>query len=113
MGRATPAWRRSTCVKAKPGEVLIEVAAVGICGSDLHYYKDGGIGGAVVRDAVRAGHEFGGYLCDDVAALGLSARRVGGGGPQHRLRPCEWCREGYFNLCPNVEFFGARRSTGR
>ena len=33
-----------------PDETLIDVAAVGICGSDLHYYKDGGIGSAIIRD---------------------------------------------------------------
>ena len=41
--------------EGRPGEVLIDVASVGLCGSDLHYYKDGGIGSAVVKRAVRAG----------------------------------------------------------
>ena len=38
---------RSICAKDGPDETLIDVAAVGICGSDLHYYKDGGIGSAI------------------------------------------------------------------
>ena len=41
-------------------ETLLEVAAVGICGSDLHYYKDGGIGSAQIRAPFVPGHEFGG-----------------------------------------------------
>jgi L-iditol 2-dehydrogenase len=93
--------------EGKPGEVLIEVAAVGICGSDLHYYKDGGIGGAVVRQPFVPGHEFGGYLCDDVAALGLRRGALVAVDPNIACGHCDWCREGYFNLCPNVEFFGA------
>jgi L-iditol 2-dehydrogenase len=47
-----------------PDETLIDVAAVGICGSDLHYYKDGGIGSAVIREPFIPGHEFGGRLCE-------------------------------------------------
>ena len=32
------------CPEPAGTEIRLEVAAVGICGSDLHYYKDGGIG---------------------------------------------------------------------
>ena len=91
----------------RPSEVLIEVAAVGICGSDLHYFKDGGIGGAVVREPFVPGHEFGGLLCDDVPALGLARGALVAVDPNIACGHCDWCREGYFNLCPNVEFFGA------
>ena len=41
-----------------PGEVLLKVASVGICGSDVHYYVDGRIGDAVVKDPIMMGHEF-------------------------------------------------------
>ncbi len=44
------------------GETLVEVAAAGICGSDLHYFEDGGIGAAVVAKPFVPGHEFGVYL---------------------------------------------------
>jgi len=33
-----------------PGETLVDVGAVGICRSDLHYYKDGGIGSAIIHE---------------------------------------------------------------
>jgi L-iditol 2-dehydrogenase len=36
--------------EGRSGETLIDVAAVGICGSDLHYYKDGGIGSAIIHE---------------------------------------------------------------
>ncbi|MGA2493649.1 MAG: alcohol dehydrogenase catalytic domain-containing protein [Roseiarcus sp.] len=93
--------------EGRPGEVLVEVAAVGICGSDLHYYKDGGIGGAVVREPFVPGHEFGGCLCDEIPALGLTRGALVAVDPNIACGHCDWCREGYFNLCPNVEFFGA------
>jgi len=93
--------------EGRPNEVLIEVAAVGICGSDLHYYKDGGIGSAVIREPFVPGHEFGGYLDDDIPALGLVRGTLVAVDPSKACGHCDWCHEGYFNLCPNVEFFGA------
>jgi L-iditol 2-dehydrogenase len=36
--------------EGRSDETLIDVAAVGICGSDLYYYKDGGIGSAIIRE---------------------------------------------------------------
>ncbi len=91
----------------RPGETLIDVAAVGICGSDLHYYKDGAIGSAKVGDAFTPGHEFGGYLCEDIPDLGLHRGALVAVDPNGACGQCEWCREGYGNLCPNVEFIGA------
>lgn len=48
------------------GEVLIELQTGGICGSDLHYYKDGGFGPIKLREPMVLGHEVSGR----VAALG-------------------------------------------
>ena len=93
--------------EGRPNEVLIEVAAVGICGSDLHYYKDGGIGSAVIREPFVPGHEFGGYLDDDIPALGLVRGTLVAVDPSKACGHCDWCHEGHFNLCPDVEFFGA------
>ena len=36
--------------EGRPGETLVDVAAVGIRGADLHYYKDGGTGSAIIRE---------------------------------------------------------------
>jgi L-iditol 2-dehydrogenase len=93
--------------EGREGEVLMEVAAVGVCGSDLHYYKDGGIGSAVIGTPFVPGHEFGGYLCDDVEDLGLSRGALVAVDPNKACGHCDWCREGHPNLCPNVEFIGA------
>jgi L-iditol 2-dehydrogenase len=90
-----------------PDEVLLDIAAVGLCGSDLHYYKDGGIGAALIRHPFVPGHEFGGTLNDDVPELGLTRGTLVAVDPNKACGHCEWCHEGYFNLCPNVAFIGA------
>ncbi|MFK7857218.1 MAG: zinc-binding dehydrogenase [Granulosicoccus sp.] len=92
---------------ATKGSVLIDVLAVGICGSDLHYYKDGGIGGAVIRQPFVPGHEFCGRLCTDVEELGLVRGQRVAVDPATACHCCEWCAQGYHNLCPDVVFLGA------
>ena len=46
-----------------PGEVLVKIQCVGICGSDLHYYESGRIGDFVVRPPFVLGHEAAGTVC--------------------------------------------------
>jgi threonine dehydrogenase-like Zn-dependent dehydrogenase len=48
--------------KPAPGQVLVEIAATGICGSDVHYYEHGRIGDYVVRDPMIIGHESAGTV---------------------------------------------------
>jgi L-iditol 2-dehydrogenase len=93
--------------EGRPGETLIDVAAVGICGSDLHYYKDGGIGSALIHEPFIPGHEFGGRLTEDVPELGLGRGALVAVDPNRSCGRCERCLEGHRNLCPNVEFIGA------
>ena len=91
------------------GEVLVAVEAVGICGSDLHYYLEGAIG-AQRLDAVGGrgfvpGHEFAGRMAEDAA--GLAAGTLVAVDPAAPCGRCEWCHAGHVNLCPNVVFKGA------
>jgi L-iditol 2-dehydrogenase len=91
-----------------PGEVLIRVRAVGVCGSDVHYYVDGHIGDAVPTFPFTLGHEFAG----EVAALGpgVSWPSVGtrvAVDPAVPCGKCEVCLEGNPNCCPNVRFPGS------
>jgi L-iditol 2-dehydrogenase len=93
---------------AGPSEIRLDIAAVGICGSDLHYYKDGRIGsGQVIRDPFVPGHEFSGYLCDDCEELGLRRGTLVAVDPNKACGLCAWCEAGHPNLCPKVEFIGA------
>lgn len=89
------------------GETLLDVAAVGVCGSDLHYYKDGGIGAAKIAQPFVPGHEFSGYLSEDIGELGLKRGALVAVDPNQGCGVCEYCQRGFFNLCPNVKFIGA------
>lgn len=90
-----------------PGSELVRVTAVGICGSDLHWFAEGGIGDARVSTPLVIGHEAAGVI---------------EGGPRHGLRVavdpaipcghCELCLAGHRNLCPSVAFCGHGRTDG-
>jgi L-iditol 2-dehydrogenase len=89
-----------------PKEVLVEIKAVGVCGSDVHYYEHGRIGPYVVREPLILGHESSGV----VVGLGseVTKHQVG---ERVALEPgvpcgaCGECRAGRYNLCPDVRFF--------
>ena len=87
-------------------EVLVEVTAVGVCGSDTHYYRHGRIGDFVVTDPLILGHELSGRI----VAVGeeVPDARIGERvaiEPQKNCRKCRECRAGHYNLCPNMEFY--------
>ncbi|WP_254537161.1 NAD(P)-dependent alcohol dehydrogenase [Halomarina litorea] len=88
-----------------PGEVLVRVGEVGICGSDLHYYDHGRIGDYVVESPLILGHEAAGEVVgagDGVTALQSGDRvAIEPGVP---CRECEWCKRGEYHLCPDVRF---------
>jgi L-iditol 2-dehydrogenase len=89
-----------------PGQVLIEVAAVGICGSDVHYFEHGRIADFVVTDPLVLGHEASGAI--RAVGEGVPADRIGqrvAMEPQETCGRCRECQAGRYNLCPQVEFF--------
>ncbi len=90
-----------------PDTARLDVASVGICGSDLHYYKDGGIGSATIDTPFVPGHEFSGRLQADIESLELSRGQLVSVDPALPCHTCEWCHRGHHNLCPNVIFLGA------
>ncbi len=82
-----------------PGQVKIEVKEAGICGSDLHiYHSDIAI---PVRPPVVVGHEFSGVVAEVGAGVeGLSpGDRVVSETAFHYCGVCDFCREGFYNLC--------------
>jgi L-iditol 2-dehydrogenase len=89
-----------------PREVLVEVRAVGVCGSDVHYYEHGRIGAYVVTGPLVLGHEPAGVVVG--AGPGATRHPVG---TRVALEPgvpcgrCRQCRAGRYNLCPDVRFF--------
>jgi L-iditol 2-dehydrogenase len=86
---------------AGAGHELVRITAVGLCGSDLHWFTEAGIGDARLTRPLVPGHEFAGVI---------------EGGPRHGqrvavdpalpCRRCEMCLSGYRNLCPDVVFAG-------
>jgi len=84
-----------------PGESLVRITSVGICGSDLHWFAEAGIGDAQLRAPVVPGHEFAG-----VALTGPHAGKRVAVDPAIPCEVCEQCRRGMRNLCPGVRFAG-------
>ncbi|MFJ4028825.1 NAD(P)-dependent alcohol dehydrogenase [Paenarthrobacter sp. NPDC089989] len=90
----------------QPDQVLVQVAAVGVCGSDVHYYEHGRIGDFVVEHPLILGHELSGRI----AAVGTAVdpARIGervAVEPQRPCRSCTQCKAGRYNLCPDMEFY--------
>jgi L-iditol 2-dehydrogenase len=91
----------------EPGMSLVRVTAVGICGSDLHWWDEGAIGDAKLTHPLVLGHEGAGVIA---------------GGPRRGERvaidpaiPCETCRacrDGYRNLCYRIKFSGHGETDG-
>ena len=89
-----------------PHQVLVEVAAVGVCGSDVHYFDHGRIADFVVREPLVLGHEASGTI----RAVGTEVRDRTPGQrvalePQETCGRCRECQAGRYNLCPQVRFF--------
>lgn len=87
-------------------EVLVKLEYVGICGSDMHYYETGRIGDYVVEPPFVLGHEPGGVVVEvgkDVKHLKVGDRVALE--PGKTCGHCEFCKEGKYNLCPDVVFF--------
>jgi len=90
-----------------PGESLVRVTAVGLCGSDLHWFTEGGIGDAQLARPLVLGHEFAG-----VVEGGLDDGRRVAVDPARPCGACEQCLEGNRNLCPSVRFAGHGTNDG-
>jgi L-iditol 2-dehydrogenase len=88
-----------------PGEVLVRMHAVGVCGSDVHYFTEGRIGRYIVERPLILGHECAGQvvaLGPDVASPAVGTRvAIEPGVP---CRRCRYCKTGRYNLCPSVIF---------
>lgn len=90
----------------KDDEVLVKLEYVGICGSDMHYYEAGAIGDYVVKPPFVLGHEPGGTVVE----VGSAVKHLKVGDrvalePGKTCGHCEFCRQGKYNLCPDVVFF--------
>ena len=91
-----------------PGEALVAIAAGGICGSDLHYYHDGGFGPIRVREPIILGHEAAGTVVE--VGPGVDDIAVGARVAVNPSRPCgdcAYCRAGQRIHCLAMRFSGS------
>ncbi|WP_316192442.1 MULTISPECIES: L-idonate 5-dehydrogenase [unclassified Bradyrhizobium] len=90
------------------GQVRVQIANGGICGSDLHYYHHGGFGTVRIQQPMALGHEIAGV----VAAVGAGATELAEGmrvavNPSLPCGHCAYCREGLRNQCLEMRFMGS------
>ncbi len=89
------------------GEKLLRVTAVGVCGSDLHWFHDSGIGDARLVNPLILGHEFSGIVEGE---NGMQVRVAVD--PAMNCQYCEYCLEGKPNLCESMRFAGHSTQDG-
>ena len=87
-------------------EVLVQVTAVGVCGSDVHFWHEGALGDWIVDEPLVLGHESGGRI----VAVGrdVPADRIGQRVSIEPQRPAPWSEEtlsGHYNLDPGMRFY--------
>ncbi len=99
--RATP--------QAGPGEAVIDVAAAGICGSDLHGYT--GASGRRTPGIVM-GHEVSGTVVEVGAGAASAVGRSVVVFPLLTCGTCEWCQAGAEQLCLGRSYIGIHRDGG-
>ncbi len=93
---------------AGAGQVLIKIEAGGICGSDLHYFNNGGFGAIRIKEPMILGHEVAGYI----SSLGEGVKDLAIGdlvavNPSRPCGKCEYCREAMFNQCIDMRYYGS------
>lgn len=91
----------------KKDEVLVAIKSVGICGSDIHYFLEGGLGSFKQKLPMEMGHEPAGVVADSTVPEEFKK------GDRVVIEPgkacflCDFCMKGKQNLCRNVTFMGA------
>ena len=96
------------CPQPGPDQALVKMGAAGICGSDMHYFRDGQIGKFKIQEPLIPGHEGSGVI----ASLGANVPDLEEGqrvaiNPSHPCGTCSRCREGRENLCDSMFFLGS------
>ncbi len=97
---------------ARPTDVLVKMARVGVCGSDVHYFAEGGIGSQRVEYPWTVGHEGAGTVVE----VGAAVTRVKPGDriaidPAQPCGVCDQCRAGRPHTCRHLHFLGCPGQT--
>lgn len=91
----------------RAGEVRLRVTSVGLCGSDLHWYEEGGIGETLLGRPLVLGHELAAVIADGPRR----GERVAVD-PAIACGRCASCRRGDEHLCTNGRFAGHGETDG-
>lgn len=91
----------------RPDAVLLRIDRVGVCGSDVHYYRNGRIGGQILEYPATVGHECAGT----VVQVGPAVKHIEPGrrvavDPAIVCGACDQCRAGRANTCRKLQFMG-------
>lgn len=96
-----------------PGEVLVRIRACGVCGSDMHYYLEGGCAGTGALYPSVLGHEPAGEIVEIGAGVeGLAAGQRVAVEPALTCGHCSRCRAGFANQCELSTFMGGVQAPG-
>ncbi|MBD5459332.1 MAG: zinc-dependent alcohol dehydrogenase family protein [Lachnospiraceae bacterium] len=111
-GRHDLRVQESAVPEPGPEEVLIQVKACGVCGTDVHIYE-GDKGAAEVNPPAILGHEFSGVI----AAVGSEVRRFHVGDrvcidPNRYCGACDYCRGGEVHFCEHMIGYGTTQNGG-
>ncbi len=90
-----------------PGQVAVRMQAGGICGSDLHYYHNGGFGTVRLKEPMILGHEVAGVIEGVGDGVGLTKGQLVAVSPSRPCGSCAYCAEGARNHCLNMRFYGS------
>jgi 2-desacetyl-2-hydroxyethyl bacteriochlorophyllide A dehydrogenase len=95
------------------GEITVRIRAVGVCGSDLHWYQDGRVGEFPARYPQVLGHEPAG----EVVSVGKGVEGYAAGDrvviePSLTCGHCEHCLKGHHNNCIHCVFMGGPQAPG-
>ena len=92
---------------AAPGDVLLRVDVVGVCGSDMHYFRAGRIGCQVVQFPWILGHEFGATVVQAGPETGgIKKGQLVAVDPLIACGKCDQCRSGRAHTCRDQRFMG-------
>jgi len=93
---------------ARPGDVLLRIDRVGVCGSDVHYYLDGHIGDQILQYPATIGHECSGTVLKTGSAVqGLKTGDRVAIDPAFPCGQCDQCLGGRSNTCRRLLFMGS------
>ncbi len=90
------------------GQLSVKVSAGGICGSDLHYFHQGGFGTVRLQEPMILGHEVAGVITQVGAGTeGFSVGERIAISPSRPCGVCRYCQQGLHNHCLDMRYYGS------